>query len=83
MNIYDIYELVIDFGTLKECDENHSLFTRVEGYTDFIKMFVKKENNSDKSNEQDNVIIFEIMNELFDDRKVKAMIKIIEKKKDL
>ena len=44
-------------------------------------MFVKNEKYAVKFNGQENVIIFKMMNELFDDGK--TMIKILEKKQDL
>ena len=76
-----IYELVINFDKLREQDENFLVFKRVEIFIDRIKKFIQNEKYAVKFNEEDNMIYFEIKNELFEDGV--AIIKIPEKKQDL
>ena len=76
-----IYELVIDFDKLKEQDENFLVFKRVEIFIDRIKKFIQNEKYAVKFSEEENMIHFEIKNELFEDGV--AIIKIPEKKQDL
>ena len=76
-----IYELVIDFDKLREQDENLGIFKRPEKFIDRIKTFIQNEKYAVKFSENENMIIFEIKNELFEDGV--AIIKIPEKKQDL
>ena len=76
-----IYELVIDFDKLREQDENLMIFKRVDKFFDKIKSFIQNEKYAVKFNEEENMILFEIKNELFEDGV--AIIKIPEKKQDL
>ena len=76
-----IFELVINFDKLKEQDENFLVFKRVEIFIDRIKKFIQNEKYAVKFNEEENMIHFEIKNELFEDGV--AIIKIPEKKQDL
>ena len=76
-----IYELVIDFDKLREQDENLGIFKRPEKFIDRIKTFIQNEKYAVKLSENENMVIFEIKNELFEDGV--AIIKIPEKKQDL
>ena len=76
-----IYELVIDFDKLREQDENLMIFKRVDKFIDKINSFIQNEKYAVKFNEEENMILFEIKNELFEDGV--AIIKIPEKKQDL
>ena len=76
-----IYELKIEFEKLKQLDENFYMFKRVDRLIKTIKMCIQNENYSLNFDKEENVIIFEIKNDLFDDGGAK--IKIPEKEQDL
>ena len=71
-----IYELTIDFDKLKEQDDNFLVFKWLERFIDSIKKFIQNEKYS--VSEEENVILFKIENELFENGV--ATIKIPEKK---
>ena len=73
-----IYELTIDFDKLKEQDDNFLVFKWLERFIDSIKKFIQNEKYSVKLSEEENVILFKIENELFENGV--ATIKIPEKK---
>ena len=76
-----IYELKIEFEKLKELDENFFMFKKVDRLIRTIKTCIQNENYSITFDKDENVIIFEIKNDLFDDGGAK--IKIPEKEQDL
>ena len=76
-----IYELKIQFEKLKELDENFEMFKRVDRFVKTIKTCIQNEKYSIILDKDDNAIIFEMKNELFDDGGAK--LKIPEKKQDL
>ena len=76
-----IYELKIEFEKLKQLDENFYMFKRVDRLIKTIKMCIQNENYSLNFDKEENVIIFEIKNDLFDEGGAK--IKVPEKEQDL
>ena len=76
-----IYELKIDFEKLKQYDENFDVFTRSERLTKTIKASIDTNNYSVSFNEEENMVIFEIKNIIFDNGVAK--LKIPEKEQDL
>jgi hypothetical protein len=76
-----IYELKIDFEKLKQYDENFDVFTKSERLTKTIKASIDTNNYSVSFNEEENLVIFEIKNIIFDNGVAK--LKIPEKEQDL
>jgi len=76
-----IYELNIEFEKLKQLDENFFMFKNVERFIKTIKTCIQNENYSITSDKEENVVIFEIKNEIFDNGGAK--IKVPEKEQDL
>ena len=76
-----IYELKIDFEKLKQYDENFDVFTKSERLTKTIKASIDTNNYSVSFNEEENLVIFEIKNIIFDDGVAK--LKVPEKEQDL
>ena len=76
-----IYELKIDFEKLKQYDENFDVFTNSVRLTKTIKASIDTNNYSVSFNEEENLVIFEIKNIIFDDGVAK--LKVPEKEQDL
>ena len=76
-----LYELNIQFEKLKELDENFLMFKNAEKFIKKIKTFIQSENYSIVFDEEENVIIFEIKNDIFENGA--ARIKIPEHERDL
>ena len=76
-----IYELKIEFEKLKKLDENFYMFKRADRLVKTIKSCIQNEHYSITFDKDENVIIFEIKNDLFDDGGAK--LKIPEKEQDL
>jgi len=76
-----LYELKIQFEKLKEMDENFLMFKNAETFIKKIKTFIQSENYSVLFDEEENVIIFEIKNDIFENGVAK--IKIPEHERDL
>ena len=76
-----IFELQIAFEKLKELDDNFFMFKRVERFIDTIKKCIELEKFSLLYNKDENVVIFEIKNELFENGGAK--IKIPEQKQNV
>jgi len=76
-----VYELKIEFEKLKQLDENFFMFKNSERFIKTIKTCINSEKYSIFYDKDENVIIFEIKNEIFEDGGAK--IKIPEKEQDL
>ena len=76
-----IYELKGSLKELKEADENFFIFKNTEKMIHGIKSCIDLGKYSMKLDEEENIIIFEIKNEFFENGK--AIIKIPEKEQDL
>ena len=76
-----IYELKIELEKLKELDENFYMFKKADRLIRTMKTCIQNEHYSITFDKEENVIIFEIKNDLFDDGGAK--IKIPEKEQDL
>ena len=76
-----LYELNIQFEKLKEMDENFIMFKNAEKFIKKIKTFIQSEKYSVVFDEEENVIIFEIKNDIFENGA--ARIKIPEHERDL
>ena len=76
-----LYELKIQFEKLKDLDENLSMFKNAEMFIKKLKTFIQHENYAIEFNEEENVVIFIIKNEIFDDGEAK--IKIPEQEQGL
>lgn len=76
-----LYELKIQFEKLKEMDENFLMFKNAEKFIKKIKTFIQSENYSIIFDEEENVIVFEIKNDIFENGAAK--IKIPEHERDL
>ena len=76
-----LYELKIQFEKLKEMDENFLMFKNAETFIKKIKTFIQSENYSVVFDKEENVIIFEIKNDIFENGAAK--IKIPEHERDL
>ena len=73
-----IFELHIAFEKLKELDDDFFMFKWVERFIYTIKTFIESEKFSLFYNKDENLIIFDIKNEIFENRGAK--IKIPEQK---
>ena len=76
-----IYELNIDLEKLRQLDENFFMFKNSEKIIKTINTFIENEKYSINFDKEENVAIFEIKNELFENGGAK--IKIPEKEQDL
>lgn len=76
-----LYELKIELEKLKQMDENFLMFKNSEMFIKKLKTFIQHENYTVNYNEEENVVIFEIKNEIFDNGVAK--IKIPEQEQDL
>ena len=76
-----LYELKIEFEKLRQSDENFLMFQRTERLIKTIKTCIQSENYSVEFNEEENAVIFEIKNELFENGGAK--IKIPEREQDI
>ena len=76
-----LYELKIEFEKLRQSDENFSMFPRTERLIKTIKTCIQSENYSVAFDEEENAVIFEIKNELFENGGAK--IKIPEREQDI
>ena len=76
-----IYELKIEFEKLKQLDENFYMFKKVDKLIKTIKTCIQNKNYTVTFDKEENVIVFEIKNDLFDDGGAK--IKVPEKEQDL
>ena len=76
-----LYELKIEFEKLRQSDENFSMFPRTERLIKTIKTCIQSENYSVAFDEEENAVIFEIKNEIFENGGAK--IKIPEREQDI
>jgi len=76
-----IYELKIEFEKLKELDDNFFMFKKVNKLINAIKNCINNEKYSIIFDKDENSILFEIKNEIFEDGGAK--IKIPEKEEDI
>jgi len=71
----------MEFEKLKQLDENFFMFKNAERFIKTIKTCIQNENYSISFDKEENVVIFEIKNEIFEDGGAK--IKVPEKEQDL
>ena len=76
-----IYELKIQFEKLKQLDDNFFMFKTVERFINTIKKCIEAEKFSLVYSKEENVVIFEIKNEIFENGGAK--IKVPEQKLDV
>jgi hypothetical protein len=76
-----IYELKIEFEKLKQLEENFFMFKKVDRLIKTIQTCIKNEKYSVIFDKDEDAIIFEIKNEIFEDGGAK--LKIPEKEQDL
>lgn len=76
-----LYELKIQFEKFRQLNENFMVFKRPDRFVGAIKRCIQSENYSVSFNKDENEIIFEIKNELFEDGGAK--INIPEQKQSL
>ena len=76
-----IYEIKIEFEKLKQLDENFYMFIKVDRLIKTIQTCIKNEKYSVIFDKDEDAIIFEIKNEIFEDGGTK--LKIPEKEQDL
>jgi len=76
-----IYELKIQFEKLKQLDDNFFMFKTVERFINTIKKCIEAEKFSLVYSKEENVVIFEIKNEIFENGGAK--IKVPEQKQDI
>ena len=76
-----IYELKIEFEKLKQLDENFFMFKKVDRLIKTIQTCIKNEKYSVIFDKDEDAVIFEIKNEIFEDGGAK--LKIPEKEQDL
>ena len=75
-----LYQLKIQFKDIKKLDDNFSIFNNAERFINTIKRSIQAEKYSISYIEEENVVIFEIKNEIFEDGGAK--IKIPEQEPD-
>jgi len=75
------YELKIEFEKLIQIDENFFMFRNAENFVKKIKASVEKEKYSVEFDKDENAVIFEIKNEIFENDSAK--IKIPEQEQDI
>ena len=75
-----LYQLKIQFKDIKTLDENFSIFNNADRFINTIKRSIQAEKYSISHIEEENVVIFEIKNEIFEDGGAK--IKIPEQEPD-
>ena len=76
-----LYELKIQFEKFRQLNENFMVFKRPDRFVGAIKRCIQSENYSVSFNKEENEIIFEIKNELFEDGGAK--INVPEQKQSL
>ena len=76
-----IYELKINYEKLKQIEENFNMFKTKEKFIIILNKCIQSENYSLNFDKEDNMIIFEIKNEFFENGSAK--IKLPEKEQDL
>lgn len=76
-----IFELIIDFEKLKQLNEDFYMFKSAEKFIKTIKKSIEANNYSIAYDEEENTIIFEMKNDIFENGGVK--LKIPEQAKDL
>ena len=76
-----IYELKINYEKLKQIEENFNMFKTKEKFIIILNKYIQSENYSLIFDKEDNMIIFEIKNEFFENGSAK--IRIPEKEQDL
>ena len=69
-----IYQLKIQFKELGKLDENFYMFKRVDRFIDIIKKCIQGDRYSVTFNEEENYVLFEIKNELFENGGAKIKI---------
>lgn len=76
-----LYELKMEFEKFRQLDENIFMFKKSTRFIDAVKSFIKNEKYSISYDQEENAIIFEIKNEIFENGGAK--IKIPEKEQDI
>ena len=76
-----LFQLKIQFKELKQLDENFSIFEKSERFINTLKRAIQGEKYSVSYNEEENAIIFEIKNDIFETGVAK--IKIPEQEPDI
>ena len=76
-----LFQLKTQFKDLKQLDENFSIFEKVERFINTLKRAIQGEKYSISYNEEENAVIFEIKNDIFETGVAK--IKIPEQEPDM